>query len=110
MRIKNLRIEERTIIRYTVRDRPLTEETLIMEGKGMATAKTKSKTAARKPKVKTASKKTAAKKVAKKTSGMKEGSRYFCSVCGLAVTVDTACGCAETTHLICCEKPMKIKR
>ncbi len=80
------------------------------EGKDMATTKTKSKTAAKKAKVKTAPKKAEAKKTAKKTVGMKEGSRYACSVCGLAVTVDTACGCAETTHLICCEKPMKAKR
>ncbi len=75
----------------------------------MATVKTKSKTAAKKAKVKTAPKKTA-KKTVKKTAGIKEGSRYSCTVCGLAVTVDTACGCAETTHLICCEKPMKVKR
>ncbi len=80
------------------------------EGKDMAKAKTLKKTAAKKAAVKTASKKTAAKKSAKKPAGMKEGRRYACSVCGLAVTVDTACGCAETTHLICCEKPMKMKR
>lgn len=71
----------------------------------MAIAKTKGKTAPKK----TAVKKTATK-TAKKTAGMKKGNRYACSVCGLAVTVDTACGCAETTHLICCEKPMKVKR
>ncbi len=68
-------------------------------GAGKATVKTSPK--------KTAVKKTAARKTAKKAAGMKEGSRYVCGVCGLAVTVDTACGCAETTHLICCEKPMK---
>ena len=76
----------------------------------MATTKTKSKTATKKAKVKTAPKKTTAKKTVKKTAGIKEGSRYACSVCGIAVTVDTACGCAETAHLICCEKPMKVKR
>lgn len=108
-------MEERTIIRYTVNDRLLAEETLIGEDKHMATAKAKSKTAARKAIVKTALKKTtakkpAAKKTAKKAAGIKEGNRYACSVCGIAVTVDTACGCTETAHLICCEKPMKKKR
>ncbi len=76
----------------------------------MAKAKLSKKTAAKKSAVKTVSKKTVAKKAAKKTAGMKEGNRYTCSACGLVVTVDTACGCAETTHLICCEKPMRMKR
>ncbi len=58
---------------------------------------------------KTVAKKSGAGKIAKKT-GMKKGNRYVCGVCGLAVTIDTACGCAETSHLICCEKPMKMKR
>jgi hypothetical protein len=75
----------------------------------MATAKKTVKKVAKKA-VKTAAKKTVAKKTAKKTTAMKKGSRYGCSVCGLAVTVDTACGCAEATHLICCDKPMKAKR
>jgi hypothetical protein len=86
----------------------------------MAQAKTAGRTGARKaagktaPKKsvtkKTSAKKTVARKTAKKAAGMKEGSRYVCGVCGLAVTVDTACGCAGTTHLICCEKPMRAKR
>jgi acyl transferase domain-containing protein len=71
----------------------------------MATAKTSKKTATKKATVKTA-----AKKTTKKTGGMKRGSKYACGVCGLAVTVDTACGCAETAHLVCCEKPMRAKR
>jgi hypothetical protein len=80
-------------------------------GKDMAKARTTVKTGTGKaaPK-KAAAKKTVAKKTARKAAGMKEGSRYVCGVCGLAVTVDTACGCAETSHLICCEKPMKMKR
>ena len=86
----------------------------------MAKAKTTAKTGTKRAAVKTAAKKTTAKKTAarkpaarkpaKKAAGMREGSRYVCGVCGLAVTVDTACGCAETAHLICCEKPMKMKR
>ena len=88
---------------------------LSMRGKDMAKSKTTAKTGTRKAAGKTAAKKTttkktAARKPAKKAAGMKEGSRYVCGVCGLAVTVDTACGCAETAHLICCEKPMKMKR
>jgi hypothetical protein len=71
----------------------------------MAMAKKSGKTAAKKKVVKTSPKKTA-----KKTSGVKEGNRYVCGVCGLAVTVDTACGCAEEAHLICCEKPMRKKK
>ena len=76
----------------------------------MATAKKAKKTAVKKA-VKTVAKKTVAKKsVAKKAAGMAKGSKYACGVCGLAVTVDTACGCAETAHLICCEKPMRMKK
>lgn len=67
------------------------------------------KRATKKATVKTVLKKTVAKKTAKRTTGMKEGNKYTCGVCGLAVTVDTSCGCAETTHLICCEEPMRMK-
>lgn len=74
---------------------------------------TAKKTAARTPK-KTAAKKTAvktaARKTVKKTAGPEEGDRYACEVCGLAVTVDSACGCVETAHLLCCDTPMKLKR
>jgi hypothetical protein len=71
----------------------------------MASAKMSEKTVAKKAAVKAASKKTA-----KKAAGMKDGSKYACGVCGLTVTVDTARGCAETVHLICCERPMRIKK
>jgi hypothetical protein len=84
--------------------------TLNRKGKDMARAKMSEKLVTKKATVKTVSKKTAVKKTAKKTAGMKEGSKYTCGVCGLSVTVDTACGCAETSHLICCEKPMRMKR
>ncbi len=76
----------------------------------MARATMSEKTATKKATVKTASKKTAVRKTVKRTAGMKEGSNYTCGVCGLTVTVDTACGCPETAHLICCEKPMRMKR
>jgi len=40
---------------------------------------------------------------------MKTGSKYVCYSCGLVVSVDTACGCAEAHELICCGSPMKAK-
>jgi rubrerythrin len=75
-----------------------------------AKKKTAAKTAAKKTATKTVAKKAAPRKTAGKKAAMKEGSRYVCGVCGLAVTVDTACGCVETAHLICCEKPMKPRK
>jgi cell division septation protein DedD len=68
-----------------------------------AKKKTTGKTAAKKK----VARKPAPKKTVAKKAAMKEGSRYVCRVCGLGVTIDTACGCVETAHLICCEKPMK---
>jgi hypothetical protein len=52
--------------------------------------------------------KKAVKKVAKKV--VKKGDVYKCGVCGLAVTVDEVCGCADTCDIICCEKEMKPKK
>jgi hypothetical protein len=48
------------------------------------------------------------KKVAKK--GVKKGDVYKCGVCGIAVSVDEVCGCVDTCDIICCEKPMKLKK
>jgi hypothetical protein len=53
--------------------------------------------------------KKAAKKTAAKGKG-KKGEAYACGVCGLSVSVDEACGCAEAHPIICCMKPMKKKR
>lgn len=52
------------------------------------------------------------KKPVKKASkkGVQKGETYKCSVCGLAVTIDEVCGCADVCDIICCEKPMKKKR
>ena len=36
-----------------------------------------------------------------------KGDGYTCEVCGLAVTVDTACGCADVCDIICCGQPMQ---
>jgi hypothetical protein len=54
--------------------------------------------------------KTAAKAKPAKKAGVTKGSKYSCSVCGLVVSVDTACGCAEAAHIVCCSKPMKAKK
>lgn len=87
----------------------------------MAISKTASKktTVSRKatvaPKKTTASKKvtTTAKKAVKKTSPkkkkeMKVGTGYECSVCGLEVSVDRVCGCADACDIMCCGEPMEM--
>lgn len=40
----------------------------------------------------------------------KAGDALVCGVCGMSVTVDEICGCAEAHDIICCERPMKKKR
>ena len=57
-------------------------------------------------------KKTAVKPKAKpaKKVATPKGTRYICEVCGLAVIVDTVCGCTEVCDLICCGKDMKVKK
>jgi len=60
-----------------------------------------------------AKKKTAGKRAGCKSPSkakVKVGDQYKCSVCGLVVSVDEACGCVETCDIICCEKQMKKKR
>jgi hypothetical protein len=52
------------------------------------------------------------KKAVKKTSpknqkDLKAGSHYECGLCGLAVTVDAVCGCADFCDIICCGEQMK---
>jgi len=56
--------------------------------------------------------KAAAKPAAKaaKKPVVPKGSKYTCGVCGMVVSVDTACGCVEACDLICCAKPMKLKK
>jgi hypothetical protein len=48
-----------------------------------------------------------ARKSPKKQKALKAGSRYQCSVCGLAVTVDEVCGCVDYCDIICCGEQMK---
>ena len=61
---------------------------------------------------KKAVKKTSVKKAPSKktTPGLKKGSKLACEVCGMVVAVDTLCGCVETCDLLCCDKPMKLKK
>ncbi len=40
----------------------------------------------------------------------KVGDSYVCGVCGLGITIDEDCGCAEACDIICCSEPMKKKR
>jgi len=47
---------------------------------------------------------------AKEKRKNKAGDRYICDVCGLGVTVDEECCCADPCDLICCEMPMKRRR
>ncbi len=48
-------------------------------------------------------------KKTKKTQ-TKKGTKYVCRVCGLQVTVDNVCGCAEAHPIICCGKEMVPKK
>ena len=58
---------------------------------------------------KTTPKKPAAK-ITKKKKAFTKGDKYVCNVCGLAISVDKACGCVESCEIICCDKPMKAKK
>ncbi len=39
-----------------------------------------------------------------------KGDTYTCNVCGLVVSVDTVCECIDACNILCCEKPMKLKK
>ena len=56
-----------------------------------------------------AAKKTVKKGSAKK-AGIKKGSKYVCTECGVVLVVDEVCGCVEACDLICCGKHLKIKK
>ena len=73
----------------------------------MATTKTAPKKTVGSKKVKTAPKAPAKKTSPKKKKKMEVGAGYECSVCGLEVSVDRACGCADACDLICCDEPMQ---
>ena len=56
----------------------------------------------------------AVKKTVKKThakkAGVKKGSKFVCSECGVVLVVDEVCGCLEVCDLICCGKQLKLKK
>ena len=74
----------------------------------MATKKPATKKAVVKATAKPAAKKAVVKKPAAKAAS-KKGPRYACDVCGLVVSVDTACGCEEI-DLLCCSEPMRMTK
>lgn len=55
---------------------------------------------------KSKAKKTVRKPSVKRRAAAGAGSRYECTVCGLAVTVDEICGCVESCDIICCGQQM----
>lgn len=62
--------------------------------------------------VKTKKKATTASKAKKKTTKPKirKGDVYQCGVCGIAVSIDEACGCIDVCDIICCGQQMKPKK
>ena len=66
--------------------------------------------AKKKPAAKTNTKAVSKSKPKAAKSKIKEGDRYQCGVCGMAVTVDEVCGCMETHDIVCCGKQMKPKK
>jgi transcription elongation factor Elf1 len=87
----------------------------------MATRKTAPKKTTKTSKAKAAPKKTTAakkplkktvKKAVKKTSPKKKkemavGTSFECPVCGLEVSVEKVCDCADACEIICCGEPME---
>lgn len=55
-------------------------------------------------------KKTAKPKTGKKTKQVKPGDKLTCSVCGLMITIDEACGCVDMCDIICCGKQMDLSK
>lgn len=54
----------------------------------------------------------AAKTTKKKTTkkAVKKGEKYGCSACGMVVSIDEVCGCADVCDIICCGDQMKPKK
>ena len=59
------------------------------------------------PKKSTTAKKASAPVKTATKKPMKKGASYSCEACGLVVTVDEACGCAEVHEIVCCGEAMK---
>ena len=57
---------------------------------------------------KTTKRKTRAKKSSpRKQKELDIGSQFACDVCGLVVSVDEVCGCADFCDIICCGEQMQ---
>ncbi len=93
------------------------------ESKGMKEAAKPAKKAATKTAAKPAAKAAAApakpaaktakapSKTAKsRTARAGKGDRLSCEVCGLVVSVDETCGCAEACDIICCGQQMQPRK
>jgi len=70
------------------------------------TAAKKVTTAAKKP-VKKTVKKAVKKTSPKKKKEMAVGTSFECPVCGLEVSVEKVCDCADACEIICCGEPME---
>lgn len=44
------------------------------------------------------------------TAKATRGDRYACEACGLVVSVDEECGCAEAHNIMCCGEEMEVKK
>jgi hypothetical protein len=60
------------------------------------------------PTQKKVTKKTAPKKTVKNKK-IKKNDKLVCKQCGLVVSIDTICGCADVCDLVCCGEEMKLK-
>ena len=85
-----------------------TSKTAAKKTKGSSKAKVAPKKTTASKKVTTAAKKAVKKTSPKKKKEMKVGAGYECSVCGLEVSVEKVCGCADACDIMCCGEPMEM--
>ena len=50
------------------------------------------------------------KKSHSKNDKTNKGAGHKCSVCGISLEVDEACGCMNVNDIVCCGMPMKAKK
>lgn len=74
------------------------------------TAAAAKKQAATKSKRATKTRRTAKKTTPQQQKELAPGARYECGVCGLVMSVDETCGCADFCDVICCGEQMKPAR
>lgn len=68
----------------------------------------KTEAAAAKPAAKTA--KAPSKTAKAKPAKARKGDKLYCELCGLVVSVDEACGCAEVCDIVCCGQEMQLRK